>query len=294
MGGNYERGMYNQLMEVMARLDMVEKEHKKEVFRLKDEISDLKKENQRLLDENAHLKNIINHNSSNTSRPPSTDQKGGKAVNTYHGRQKTSRKAGGQNGHKGTTLTKAEVEEKIRSGRCRHEIKTIGNPKASVYVTKYIVDLNVETVITEVRIYADKDGNIPIPPECRSDVVYGANVKALAVGTLQRGRHVKRPDCRISKRGRRGCPWSFRRKRVFLLPEAGGSIGGKRPAFGGVSFKGKSSGDRCNDGDRKRETELYTEFQHGEHRGLPRHEQQIDPSSGKAAIFAGVRWDSPA
>lgn len=187
MGGNYERGMYNQLMEVMARLDMVEKEHKKEVFRLKDEISDLKKENQRLLDENAHLKNIINHNSSNTSRPPSTDQKGGKAVNTYHGRQKTSRKAGGQNGHKGTTLTKAEVEEKIRSGRCRHEIKTIGNPKASVYVTKYIVDLNVETVITEVRIYADKDGNIPIPPECRSDVVYGANVKALAVALYSEG-----------------------------------------------------------------------------------------------------------
>lgn len=29
MGGNYEKGMCNQLMEVMARLDTVEKESKK-------------------------------------------------------------------------------------------------------------------------------------------------------------------------------------------------------------------------------------------------------------------------
>ena len=26
MGGNYEKGMYNQLMEVMARLDVVERD----------------------------------------------------------------------------------------------------------------------------------------------------------------------------------------------------------------------------------------------------------------------------
>lgn len=29
MAGNYEKGIYNQLMEVMARLDTVEKESKK-------------------------------------------------------------------------------------------------------------------------------------------------------------------------------------------------------------------------------------------------------------------------
>lgn len=29
MGGNYEKGIYNQLMEVMARLDSVEKDYKK-------------------------------------------------------------------------------------------------------------------------------------------------------------------------------------------------------------------------------------------------------------------------
>ena len=30
MGGNYEKGMYRQLMDVMARLDAMETEHKKD------------------------------------------------------------------------------------------------------------------------------------------------------------------------------------------------------------------------------------------------------------------------
>ena len=79
------------------------------------------------------MKSIINNNSSNISLPLSTNQKDGKPVNTYNGRKKTKRKAGGQKGHKGTTLTKAEIEEKITSGRCRHEIKIIGNTSGQKY-----------------------------------------------------------------------------------------------------------------------------------------------------------------
>ena len=143
MVGNYEKSIYNQLMDVMARLDSVEEKNKQEMFRLKGEISDLKKENrelrdenQRLRDDNARLKSILNHDSSNTSLPPSTDQPGGRPANTYNGREKSRRKAGGQKGHKGTTLTKAAVEEKIRSGTCRHEIRNIGTPSGETYVTK--------------------------------------------------------------------------------------------------------------------------------------------------------------
>lgn len=47
MAGNYERGIYNQLMEAMARLDAVEKdlqdekvEHKEDVDRLNTKIYD--------------------------------------------------------------------------------------------------------------------------------------------------------------------------------------------------------------------------------------------------------------
>ena len=113
MGRNsdYNNGMYQQLMEVMGRLDSVEKEHKQEVRELQEELSDLKKENtilraenQLQKEDNARLKSIINNDSSNTSLPPSMDQKGGKPANSYNGRKKTERKPGGQNGHTGTTL----------------------------------------------------------------------------------------------------------------------------------------------------------------------------------------------
>lgn len=191
---NYEHGMYQQLLEIMGRLDTVEKAHKEEVGQLKEEISSLKKENkvlreenQLLREDNARLKSIINNDSSNTSLPPSTDQKGGKPVNTFNGRKKTERKTGGQKGHKGTTLTKSDIEEKITSGNCRHEVKTIGNVSHGKYITKYIVDLAVEPVITEVRIYANEKGKVSIPPEYRSEVTYGANIKALVVALYSEG-----------------------------------------------------------------------------------------------------------
>lgn len=194
MGGNYEKSIYNQLMEVIARLDAVERElytekieHKNDVDRLNAKIDSLEHENQLLKDDNARLRSIINNDSSNTSLPPSTDQKGGNPANTYNSRQHTERKTGGQKGHKGTTLTKAEVEEKIRSGKCRHEIREIGDPSSRKYVTKYVVDLDVASLVTEIRIYADKNGKFNIPDEYRSDVVYGANVKALATVLYSEG-----------------------------------------------------------------------------------------------------------
>ena len=194
MGGHYEKGMYNQLMEVMARLDAMEdslhnekRQHKEDVDRLNKKIDSLTEENQLLKDDNARLRSIINNDSSNTSRPPSTDQKGGKPANTFNGRKKTERKAGGQRGHTGTTLTRSDIEKKIASGRCRHEVRTIGRVSGQDYVTKYVVDLNVEPVITEIRIYADENGNFPIPVQYRSDVTYGENVKALAVTLYSEG-----------------------------------------------------------------------------------------------------------
>lgn len=194
MGGNYEKGIYNQLMEVMARLDAVEnelhtekREHKEDVGRLNAKIDSLTHENQLLRDDNARLKSILNNDSSNTSLPPSTDQKGGKPANTYNGREKSRRKCGGQKGHEGTTLTKSEAEEKIRSGKCRHEIRKIGDASSRKYVTKYVIDLSVVPVVTEIRIYADGRGKYHIPKEYRSDVTYGPNVKALAVSLYSEG-----------------------------------------------------------------------------------------------------------
>lgn len=115
MGGNYERGIFNHLQEVMARLDTVEKalkkektEHREDVRKLNSRIAVLETENTKLKNENARLKSIINNDSSNTSLPPSTDRNRTKSANEYNSRQKSGKKPGGQKGHKGITLDKKE------------------------------------------------------------------------------------------------------------------------------------------------------------------------------------------
>ena len=198
---NYENGMYQQLMDLMDRMDSYEKKSNQEISSLNHRIDELenenailktentalKEENKLLKEDNARLKSIINNDSSNTSLPPSTDQKGGKPSNTYNGREKSNQKPGGQKGRKGTTLTKADVEEKIKNGIYKSEIRNLGEVKGNRYVKKYILDLEVNPKAIEVRIYPDKNGNFVIPPEYRSDVIYGANVKALAVSLYSEG-----------------------------------------------------------------------------------------------------------
>lgn len=198
---NYENGMYQQLMDLMNRMDSFEKESNQKINSLNNRIDELenenailktenaalKKENKLLKEDNARLKSIINNDSSNTSLPPSTDQKGGKPANAYNGREKSTRKSGGQKGRKGTTLTKAEVEEKIKKGIYTPEIRNLGEVKGNRYVKKYILDLEVTPKVIEVRIYPDKNGHFVIPPEYRSDVTYGADVKALAISLYSEG-----------------------------------------------------------------------------------------------------------
>ena len=204
MGGHYDKSVYNQLMEVMERFDKFEKESAEKITglngrieKLEKENSDLRKENQLLKDDNARLRSIMNNDSSNSSLPPSSDQAGGgrpkreKSANEYNSRVKTTRKAGGQKGHKGTTLTKSDIEKVINEGQCIHETVDIGRsadtPHGAGYISKYIVDLDVRTKITELRFYPDADGKYHIPSGNVSDVVYGDSVKALVVGLYSEG-----------------------------------------------------------------------------------------------------------
>ena len=199
MGGNYEKSIYNQLIEVMERLESVEKElknekkeHKNDVIKLNEEISRLEniideKERQIkiLLEDNERLKRIINNNSSNSSMPPSTDQKC-KSANQYNSRKKSGKKPGGQKGHRGTTLTKKDVEEKLKTGKYSHKITRIGKGYGK-YVVKYILDFEVVPIINEIRIYENEEGNFDIPGEYKSDVTYGPFLKSVAVDLYAEG-----------------------------------------------------------------------------------------------------------
>ena len=193
-GGHYEQSLYNEFVKVLDRLDSMKKETDQKIAGLNNEISDLKKENQKLQEENellkednTRLKNLLNHDSSNTSKPPSSDQKPGRAANNYNNRKKSEKKPGAQTGHKGSTLSKEKVEEKLASGKYLHEIETIGKISENGYVIRYVIDLRVQPVIREIRIYKDADGKYPIPEKYRSEVVYGPTVRALAVDLYSEG-----------------------------------------------------------------------------------------------------------
>lgn len=156
MGGNYGKSVYNQLMDVMEKLDAMESECKKshkeikslnaevkslknENARLKEELAAVKarniiltaenaalrQENQLLRDDNERMKRILNNDSSNSGTPPSTDQPG-KAPNVNNSRKPTKKKAGAQTGHRGSSVSKTDVEKKIQEGVMEHSVKEIG------------------------------------------------------------------------------------------------------------------------------------------------------------------------
>ena len=131
------------------------------------------------------MKRIINNDSSNSSLPSSTDQKG-KGPNTYNAREKSDKKCGGQIGHKGTALTKQEVKNKIENGDFQHKVVLIGKEEGD-YVSKYVLDLQIMTTATELRFYADETGRIVVPKEYQSDVIYGPVIKSIAIDLYSEG-----------------------------------------------------------------------------------------------------------
>lgn len=214
MAGHYEKDIFRQLQEVLSRCDDVsqdikdlKKENKREIkdqeIRLKEEFSIerkalhiridgleselayVKTERDHFRNDNERMKRVINNDSSNSSLPPSTDQKG-KQPNTYNGRKKSDKKCGGQKGHKGKTLTKKEVESKISDGAFQHKVISLGNQRGK-YISKYILDLQIIPTATELRFYADSTGKIVVPSEYKSDVIYGSVVKSIAVDLYSEG-----------------------------------------------------------------------------------------------------------
>lgn len=199
---NYNNQMFKQLQEVMKKCDglsqeikNIKEEHKKEIFELEVkhakeinklnvkienleiEKEKLKEENKILKNDNDRMKSILNKDSSNSSIPPSKDEKQKKKkVNL---REKSNKKTGGQKGHKGVTFTKQDVEELMKKENVKKETIEHGNPRGKYCITKYEIDTKTIVIVKEHKFYFNKRSEIKIPKEFVSDVHYGENFKTL-------------------------------------------------------------------------------------------------------------------
>lgn len=147
---------------------------------LKDEIKKLENQLNQKDETIQNLATQIRKDSTNSSKPSSTDNIYKKKVHIV-----SSRKAGGKNGgqwnHKGTTFTKKEVEELIKNRKnnnIKYKIKYVGDKKSGKYKSKYTLDMKVVTTITEIRYY-EENGKYNIPKNKEAEVQYGSNTKAL-------------------------------------------------------------------------------------------------------------------
>ena len=116
----------------------------------------------------SRLKTIINKDSSNSSKPPSSD--GPKKI--PNNREKSRRKPGGQKGHEGYTLKVPDnLEELAEQGKVKLKIEdhTDGNCE---WISSYTIGIDVVPVYTEHRYPA---GTVVTP------VAYDDSVKAFAV-----------------------------------------------------------------------------------------------------------------
>ena len=125
------------------------------------------------------LKAIINKDSSNSSKPSSVNGFR-KVINL---KEKSTLKRGGQLGHPGHRLALPEnLEELEEKGIIRRQIvdHTDGS---SEYISRYVIDVEVVTTITEYRFAP----NAELPENLYNEVSYGDNIRGMSVLLVSEG-----------------------------------------------------------------------------------------------------------
>lgn len=192
----YGKTIYDQLVEVIDKLDKVLAENKK----LNKSISELKniikekdqelenKDNliKNLVEEIERLKNQINKNSTNSSKPSSTNivtpKENKTSANEYNSRVKSGKKPGGQKNHKGKNLSKKKAEKMIKEGKVEvREIKHFIKGKKKENVVKYKYGIEIKPYIEKhIFIYREKVEDV-LPKEYYTDVTYDNSIKTLCI-----------------------------------------------------------------------------------------------------------------
>lgn len=125
------------------------------------------------------LEGKVNKNSTNSSIPTSKEIV--PHANTYNHREESSKKKGAKFGHKGSNLSKEEIEKKIANENLnvieiKHYVK--GNRKT---VTKYRLGMKTEVYVEKHIFIYSKDYTDKFPEEFYTDVTYAKEIIALVV-----------------------------------------------------------------------------------------------------------------
>ena len=127
------------------------------------------------------LANRLNLNSSNSSKPPSTDPNRKKKT-----KSKTGKKPGGQKGHVGTTLKKVDDPDKVKLIKVDRSKLPPGRYRQVGFDSRQVFDIDISRVVTEYRaqILQDDKGNrfaATFPKGVTKAVQYGTGLKAHSV-----------------------------------------------------------------------------------------------------------------
>jgi transposase len=127
------------------------------------------------------LANRLNLNSTNSSKPPSSDPNRVKRP-----REKTGKMAGGQNGHVGTTLQKVDTPDKVEEIKVDRRRLPAGQYRQVGFEARQVFDIDISRVVTEYRaqiLENDKGTRFiaPFPEGVTKAVQYGTSIKAHSV-----------------------------------------------------------------------------------------------------------------
>ena len=127
------------------------------------------------------LANRLNLNSTNSSKPPSSDPN-----RQRRPRQKSDKKAGGQEGHVGTTLKKVDTPDRIETIKVDRRKLPMGIYRHIGYETRQVFDIDISRFVTEYQaeIVMDEKGNrfvAPFPKDVTKAVQYGNGIKTHSV-----------------------------------------------------------------------------------------------------------------
>jgi len=133
----------------------------------------------------SRLKAQINKDSSNSSKPPSTNG----LKNVPNSREKSGNRQGGQKGHPGYRLQlPGNMEELKKQGIIETRVEDHTNG-SSEYVSRFTIDVEVKVIITEHRFAVGEE-----PPEgLYNEVSYGNGIKALTIVNERRDRGSQAP-----------------------------------------------------------------------------------------------------